>query len=194
MDINTTITSSMTLLVGLFVFIIYRFEKNDKEKTAASIILEEIREIEKEIDKLKDKGYIRGVPVNLSTKSWFSYRYIFVKYLNIYELSQIELFFVRTELLNELLKERKNLFAHTMKVKASIVQESLAKFAIEDKDNEEKVKRLHEKFEAGHYWFEPTIYQDETKSLLSLYSSISTTTIGNKLIKISKKSWFSNKV
>jgi hypothetical protein len=194
-DLNTIITSGVTLLVGFFAFILYRIEKNDKDKSSANLVLEEIRTIETNIDKLKENGNLLGtLPANLSTSGWFAYRNILVKHLDFYEISQAGLFFERIEALKDLLNQWRVLYFSTMQEKSFIVQNKLAEFAIENKDYEEKTKYLHEKFEAGEYWFEPFLYKKQINSLLSLISPISTTTIGEKIKNIGRKKWYSLRI
>ncbi len=192
MEFNTIITSSVTLFVGFFAFILYRIEKNDKDRSSANLVLEEIRTIETNIDKLKESGNLLSIlPANLSTSGWFTYRNILVKYLDFDEISQTGLFFERIEVLKDLLDQWRVLFFSTMQEKSFIVQKKLAEFAIENKEYEEKIKHLHEKFEAGDYWFEPFLYKKQINSLLSLILPISKTTIGEKMKKIGRKKWYS---
>ena len=190
MDINTIALVATTLIVGAFAFVIYRIEKTDRDKSAANLVLEEIRAIETNVEKLKESGDLLSIlPANLSTSGWFSYRHALVKHLDFDEISQIGLFFERIEGLKDLLNQWRNLYFSAMQEKSAVVQQHLATFAINGKDYEKEKKKLNI-FENDDYWFEPYLYKSQITSKLNLYSSISTTTIGEKLKRVGKTKWY----
>ena len=195
MDLNTIITSVVTLSVGLFVFLIYKIEKTDKDRSAANIVLEEIRTIETNIDKLKESGDLLSVvPANLSTTGWFTHRHSLVRYMDFDEISKIGLFFERIEALKEMLDQWRLIYFESMKAKATKMQETIIEIARDKKDKanyEKEIKGITDIVHDENYWFEPKIYKNQINSKLGLLSPISTTTTGEKLKKIGEKKWYS---
>lgn len=194
MNLNIIISSGITLLVGLFAFIIYRIEKNDKDNSSANIVLEEIRTIETNIGKLKESGDLLSiVPANLSTKGWFEHRHILVKYLDFDEISQAGLFFERIEALKEMLNQWRSIYFESMKAKATKMQEKIVEIADQNEEKEKYQKKIDKITNIVHeesYWFEPALYKKQINLKLDLLSPMSTTSIGEKLKRIGKKKWY----
>ncbi|HSW87843.1 MAG TPA: hypothetical protein VLG12_01650 [Candidatus Saccharimonadales bacterium] len=181
----------VTFIVGLFAFIIYRLEKNDKEKSSAKIVLEEIRAIEKDVDRIKSAGnLIDIVPANLSTSGWNKNRHTIVKFLDYDEIVQLGQFFERAEVLKDVLSQWRNHYFSAMQEKSSIVLSQLVVLALEDPYPQTKRDKLREAFEKDNYWFEPFSYKEQLKKTLELMQAISTTTIGDKIKRVSSKSWY----
>lgn len=194
-DTNIWLQSSATILVGLFAFIVYRLEKTDKERSASSIVLEEIRTIEDNITKLKEtKDFLGIIPANLSTSGWYIYRHILVKYMDVDEISEIGSFFERAEVLKDMLDQWRKMFFVAMENKAAVAIQYRAKFYIDSptKDYEDNIERL-KNFEKDNYWFKPNEFEKRIESKLASYGSISTTTVGEKLKRISRKEWYRRK-
>lgn len=200
MDLNTIITSAVTLVVGLFAFIVYRIEKTDKDKSAANIILEEIRAIEKNVDKLKEaEDLINIVPSApaFSTSGWYKHRHLLIKYFDFDEISQLSLFFERVEELKDMLNQWRLVYFGGLQVKSTHTLEKLVDLADDVKNKEEyesRKKKMTDIIHVDSYWFEASIFKNSIGSKLKLLTLISATTIGEKIKKIGKKSWVTDKI
>lgn len=191
MNVDAIFPSLVTLFVGFFAFIVYRLEKNDKEQSSAKIILEEMRAIEKDVDRLKSAGkLIDIVPANLSSLGWSNNRHTVVKFLDYDEILQISQFFERSEVLKDVLSQWRQHYFSAMEEKSDIVLQQLAIFALKDESLDSERDKFKEKFEKDSYWFEPFSYRDQITKTLQLIQPLSVTTIGEKLKKISNKKWY----
>jgi hypothetical protein len=179
----------ITLLVGFSAFIIYRFEKNDKEQSSAKIVLEEIRAIEKDVDVLQNGNLIDIVSTNLSTAGWNQNRHTLVKFLDYDEILQLSKFFENTEVLKDVVSQWRDHYFSTMQEKSVIILQYLAEFSLEEPYPREKRLKL-EVFEKDNYWFEPHSFREQIKKKLEIMQHISTTTIGDKIKKVSSKKWY----
>ncbi len=189
--IINNLSAFITFFVGFFAFIIYRLEKNNKEQSSAKIILEEIRAIERDVDRLKNTvDLMANVPTNLSTSGWNNNRHTVVKFLDYDEILQLSQFFERTEILKDILSQWRKHYFSAMEEKSAIILKELAKFTIEDQYPKQKREGLKKNFEDDSYWFEPYIFKDQTKKTLDLIQPISTTTVGEKIKVISNKKWY----
>lgn len=94
---SSLITSVVTVFVGLIAFIIYQKQQNDKKKDAATIILLEIQNAEKQLVPAKESilrdGVIKEDIFLMPTHHWEDYKYLFVREFNSRELSDISYFF-----------------------------------------------------------------------------------------------------
>jgi len=200
MDLNIIIPSTVTFLVGLFAFAIYRIEKTDKDKSAANIILEEIRAIEKNVDKLKEvENLLSIVPSapTLSTSGWYEHRHLIIKYFDFDETSRLSLFFERVEELKDMLNQWRRVYFGGLQMKNTKILEKLVDFADDVKNKEEYEARKEKMTKIIHldsYWFEASIFKETINSKLRLLAPISTTTIGEKIKKIGKKTWVTDKI
>lgn len=187
-------STTVTFVVGLFAFIVYRLEKNDREQSSAKIVLEEVRAIERDVDKLKTGGELFSViPYNFSSQGWNTNRHVLVKFLDQDEMLQLSLFFERVEILKDALDQWRNLYFSAMREKSSIVMQKHSQFALE-KGGDKMRAVLNEKFEKDSYWFEPYSYKEQMKKTLDLIQPILTTTVGEKLKLIANKSWNQNNI
>ncbi len=194
MEITGILSSIVTLVVGLFAFIIYRFEKNDGERAAASVVLEELRTIEKAIDKLNElKDFFSITPSSLSTEGWKKYRHVLVKYFDYDQMIQMSLFYERVDALKEMLQHWNAVYKQSILAKSENLQAELIRIADEvgsAAEYEAKKKKITDIVHPDGYWFEPNLYKGKILSLLELIHPISTTGVGEKIKAISKKKWY----
>lgn len=189
------ISPFINVFVGLIAFAVYRFEKQDKEKSAATIILENIRSSERNIDKLKESAS-KGLPdvhiVNPNSFSdigWTEQRHLIVKHLDYDEFNQLSLFFERVSVLKEFISEWQRLHYESLISKTTSIQGALTEFA-KDSDKNKYQKRRDSLTEIIHpegYWFDPRFFRENINSQLSLLNPVSTSSIGDKLKLITEQ-------
>lgn len=107
----------ITFAVGLFVFIVYIWQKADAKRTAARIINVEISGAEDRLKALKVKfsdsgGTDIGKDFVLSTNSWSNYRHLFIKDLTDKQWRKLGDFYDDSEVLNEAIKENDSFFGY----------------------------------------------------------------------------------
>lgn len=186
----------VTFFVGLFVFIIYFLDRTQKEKSAASIILEEIRSAERNILKLKESGnFLNVVPQSFTDSGWEQYGHLIVKYFDFDELNEISNFFEKVRALKQALSQWQNIHLDSMKTKATYMQSTLIDMAVKfDGNHEEYVAKKDKLTRLVHpesYWFEPDYFKNRVGELLGI-ATISTSATGSKLKNLTKKGSFSH--
>lgn len=94
---SNLLQTSIILVVGVFVFIMYLINTKDERSRAATILIMEIREIEGALKKLLEVvsssgNYYFSAPI-IKENSWEKYKSIFIKYLDQDEYSLISEFY-----------------------------------------------------------------------------------------------------
>lgn len=125
--------AAITFLVGLFIFILYLWQKIDKKRIAARIILVEISGAEDRIKALKVKfsdsdGSDIGQDLILATSSWSSYRHLFINDLTDKQWRKIGDFYDDCETLNEAIKENNSFFGQNSQSIRAARYEAAASF------------------------------------------------------------------
>jgi hypothetical protein len=92
-DSKITVESVVTLIVGLFVFILYRFGKSDEKKRAARIILSEVRQAELAIVELRKSKNIGSFTSIMPTNKWQDNKHLFATDLDQDEFDSINNFY-----------------------------------------------------------------------------------------------------
>lgn len=181
-------------IVGLFAFIVYKLEKRDEKRKAASVVLNEIRGIEREIENIKEVyDFFTSSPV-ISTNSWDMYKYLFSGYLDEDEF----------KLINDLYKtayrieEQRNLVRVQIHEgfieKSRTLQRKAGDIAINESDVtkfDEKIKLVHSLLARNTFGLEGNMPKDLINKLVRDCKSITTTTAGAKLKKVATPKLFS---
>jgi hypothetical protein len=95
---------TVTLVVGVFVFFIYRFQKKDRKSDAAKLVLQEIRYAEAKIRNYRVHHSYTFTEKILPTNSWNANIGLFVKDLKETELDLISVFYSNAAYLDDVLK------------------------------------------------------------------------------------------
>jgi hypothetical protein len=94
--IDSNLLQTITILVvGVFVFIIYKANIREERKRAATILIMEIRGIEKALEKLREVLRIdvySSIPI-IKENSWEKFKFLFIQYLDQDEYSLISEFY-----------------------------------------------------------------------------------------------------
>ncbi len=192
--ISSNSQSISTIIVGLFAFIIYRFEKVDKEKTSAYIILEELRSIERTIDRLREVGDLTSVtPSALSTQGWVQHRNLVVKYLDFDQAMEVGLYYQRIDSLRETIIQWRSSYFKSLEAKSQGIQNKLIELASSEKSRqkyEAEKENITSIIHADTYFFEPSVIRSKISTVLPLIIPISSGLIGEKIKSITEKNWF----
>ncbi len=125
--------AAITFLVGLFVFILYLWQKIDRKRIAARIVLVEISGAEDRVKALKVKfsdsdGSDIGQDLILSTNSWSSYRHLFINDLTDKQWRKVGDFYDDCETLNEAIRENNSFFGQNSQAIRTARYEAAASF------------------------------------------------------------------
>ena len=115
MQSDRYLQAGVTLIVGLFVFILYIWQKRDSKKNAAKIIEVEISGAEDKLKELKVKfaessGNEIVNSLILSSNSWTKYKHLFINNFTAKQWRKISEFYDNCELLNEAVREKDSFF------------------------------------------------------------------------------------
>lgn len=199
----------VTFAVGISAFIIYIFQKDDFKQDAANIILIEIRNAERMIDKLITWVNAQHDPSDISdttllpTNNWPKYTYLFVKDLDIDDIELVNSFYEKCFIVDKSLS-RLNI-ANQLDQKANHIHSIVSQIAyetskliptsipikieeVENMRNDFNFKK--EKFlkiiEADGYRFSPGKPTVDVVNTLKTIQKITTSSVGDKLKKIAK--------
>lgn len=149
--------STMTLIVGLFAFILYKFESNEKKQSAIKIVSAEIRYAKKEIEKTRseiaDKDpqekvrIIKNIvsnnfPEKLTNSRWEEYKHYFVKDISEEKLDNINNFYLVCSIIDEQTLMIRKSFYVPAEQKMSISQQELLNLFKEHYDRDKKIEVL----------------------------------------------------
>jgi len=202
----------VTFLVGLFAYIIYKVQKNDKKTDAARSIILEIQNAERSIGKVRDAIKQDNLDVDVSvlqSESWSTSKILFVRDFDSDEWDVLSDFFNRAKLIDDAISNNKIAFANDLEQIRTNRQAALARYAIElldeidnsngksySEDDFEHLTNMYDliskafdmlyKGKQNEYAFNSSKAVQDIKMYLEGLSNLSTTTIGVKLKKIAR--------
>lgn len=189
----------VTIVVGLFAFIIYRKQKHDNRKSAANIVLLEIQHIEKAVKRTRDALYsdnINNIELDIVRDDvWSKYGHLFTNSLDNDEWELTSNFFQDAKLLDEAVKKSRESFNEDVaqiRVNKQRVIADLAKNIVND-PTEELIKlfstqaaafdKLYMSAQEQHL-YTPMKYTTDARHYCENLGNISSTSVGIKLKKI----------
>ena len=127
-------------LVGLSAFAVYYIEKHDKMRTAATLIINQIDEIDEQISALKHEPQLNGnviynVKTILDQNAWEEYKHLFAKLLDKSEYELIQKFFDNAERVERVRNEFVDMIVTAWHDKSSVTNQVIADLIIKHKDN-----------------------------------------------------------
>lgn len=193
----------LTLVTGLIAWFVYRHQVKLREREAAVILLNEIRNAEKNIDDIKNGTDISSELVSiLPIYSWEKSYQIFTRHLNRDNFDFLNSFFHNCKAAQqELIRLRSFLTGIAMKKKAELVQEKLLDLAEKYKDQNfikdgkidtasEYVKEKESVFKIFYQendWFLPNRPKEDFLKYVSNIKQITGTVVAEKLRQIAKE-------
>jgi hypothetical protein len=205
-----------TFVVGIFGLYLYHRRKQDHKRRSASIILLEIRNAESQLKDARDRiaensdGWLPEHLYVMPSDSWSRNKHLFVSDFKPTEWDSINEFYDICQLFDEAIKHNDGRFAQQEKEIRANVHRATYKYAIEAgeklleaKTDEEKQKIRNEFFRYRDsaveiltdskyiYIYTANKQNDDIQNCLNrIDTSLSLTTVGTKLEKLSKnKLW-----
>lgn len=177
----------VTFIVGFVALFIYILTRKHQKKDAASVIIMEIRELEFNIEELKNnsKDLYDSSPIIIKGE-WEKYRHLFVKDLDQDEYKAIDKFYNLANRIEQERKMQKEFIEILIKEKARATGEYAAQMAFANPGIPyEKYREDLEKATANYFKQTPEFnsrYSMELlKSLMDRYYPITNTTAGAKI-------------
>ena len=187
--IGSIISSVVTLIVGCVAYFVYRQQKRDEKRNAATIIVMDVRQAEQVVFSILEKGLDTGVDATslkpiISENNWTRYKHLFVSDLSYDDFAAFNRFFDSCIIINEARGRMVDLLDATLRAKASIVQEKI--FEIENlstPEGQEKRQKIIEEINKDSHSFSPKEPQDRIIKSLELMGRLSNTMAFEKLRK-----------
>jgi len=196
------------LLVGGLALLVYKWQKKDRVKSVATAVLLEIQQAEKSVAILKKnirRGYLNVDFKILQNDTWNKYKYLFAKVLDVDEMTAISDFYANAKILDESIEYEKKCFnedveqirINRQRVFTDFMRETVEFISKGDTDGGKAISELQNKMNLfdNIYMNQPLQYSrynpqkilDDAKQSLDNFSNLSTTTVGQKLKKLSKR-------
>lgn len=196
------LSASVTLVVGFVALEVYRRQKRDEKKNAARIILVEIENAERQLSVIKENGNDGSLLESsrlMSSYSWEKYRHMFGQNFTPREWDTISDFYNRCLQYDKAVEYDGSSFYHDIEAFRTSVNNSLALgvaniitnnsgLSREEVDAEYKVykDKLIEAYMGNLHIYSPNKpINDAAKALKDLNSTLSLTSVGDKLRKMS---------
>lgn len=182
-------------IVGLFAFISYRIQIINKYRNIASMLTNEICEIENSIKNLKSiNNYYYSTPI-FYTDTWNKYKYMFVKYLGQEDYTLINAFYINAKQIEAERLFIKNIIEVTLTEKAKIFQRLNKELILKNLDDLDKyVPDVNAAFKIlsppGPEFSSSFSYEYINKLMLEI-RMVTSTMAFQKLEKASNKKWYS---
>ncbi|KOR87597.1 hypothetical protein [Paenibacillus solani] len=176
-------------VVGFFVFFLYKNQKKDELKSAANIVVLEIKSIEESLDKLRGSNdYYESTPV-IEINSWDKYKHLFVKKLDLHHYTTINDFFNQVSRIEQERRILRKQVEVTIFEKAKVLQKQVVMIASETMEEdinayEEKINRVAERFSKSRVEFVGAFPARLIQRLLQEVNTVTTTTAFDKLNNI----------
>ncbi|MDO4526638.1 MAG: hypothetical protein Q4B87_00915 [Candidatus Saccharibacteria bacterium] len=185
---------------------VYRFQKRDRLRGAATTLLLEIQQAERAVAKARE--YIRSGDLNvnlhiLQSDTWDQNKYLFTKVLDKDEWDSITGFYDEARLLDASIEYAKKCFnddveqirVNKQRIFADIARETVTALSLDDGTKRESIIRVMQSrmstfdnlYMSQQYLarYNPQKNFDDAKKCIEDFSNISTTSVGQKIKKIS---------
>jgi hypothetical protein len=203
---STGLQTLAALLVGGFVFIQYRIRKIDEVKNAAELIVIEVQSAERKIKNVKKtvvNGQLDSDVSIVTVNNWARHKHFFAKHLDRDEWDDLEDFYDRAILLDDLIKYNSQMFRNDVEQIRINRQRAAADFAIDtvnniqgDMNKEDVAQRFDLKVRVydtlymdkqGEMSYTPTRILEDAKKYLDGLSDILNSSAISSLKTIAKK-------
>jgi hypothetical protein len=210
---------TVTLLVGFVALLVYQKQKRDNKRDAANILLIEIEGAEKQLQVLKDGGTPKGLKESfylMPSASWSKYRHLFARNFTAREWDIITNFYARCKQFDEAVTWNGTFIRQDIEAYRTSINLALALAALTcvqaiddtsegaDSDEHDKIAAADNKYvvlreRLTRLYMEPkNLYtydpqkpiNDAVGAIGSVDGTISTSTIGTKLRKTAKPTFF----
>lgn len=182
MDLDL-VNSFVTLFVGGIALIVYWLSKRHEKKSAATIVIMDIRHAESVVLSILEKGY-----VDIATKdvllenNWSKYKHLFAADFSQDDYAAFNRFFDSCVEMSDARKRLREVFYSSLITKSEILQSYL--FSLEDNDDyTQNREALINRVNGESYVFDPSEPKDRMIKNLQLMGRLSSTVAFDKLKK-----------
>ena len=180
------INSFVTLLVGTIAFIVYKLQKQHEKKSAASIIVIDIRHAEKIVLSILERGFVDVETKDvLIENNWSKYKHLFAQDFSEDDFSSFNNFFDSCIEMSDARKRIRDTFYINVNAKAEILQQKI--FNIENlntEDGQKKKVEIINTLNNESSLFEPTEPKNRMFKNLQLMGNL---TKSHAFVKLKKK-------
>lgn len=194
------VTAVVTLIVGFTAFEVYRRQKRDQKKTSARILLVEIENAERQLSIIKESDKLSENVRLMSSASWEKYRHLFGQDFTAREWDTVSDFYNRCIQYDQAIDYDSSNIYHDIEAFRTSVNNALALSAaniiasnpaLSDEEIIQEYAVFKDKLEKSYMSnflpYSPNKpVNDAAKALQGLDSTLSLTSVGDKLRKISK--------
>lgn len=180
-------------LVGLTAIVVYKFEKRDRLRTAATLIQGQIDSIEKQVLALKNVQELNNIviynsQVILKENLWEQYKHLFVKLLNSSEYGLIQSFYDNAERLERSRLDIVGTITAAWRDKSTVEHQVIGQIVKENEANwDQKMALFQSTYRPLDIVFTPTIVISALTKSLNNSFPVSGTTAYQKIQKKSYK-------
>lgn len=131
-------------LVGLSAFAVYYVEKHDRMRTAATLVISQIDEIDEQISTLKHEPQLNEIIIYnaktiLTQNIWEQYKHLFTKVLDTSEYNRVQTYYDNAERVERVRGEIVDMIETAWHDKSSVISQTIAELIGKYKDNPEKL-------------------------------------------------------
>lgn len=189
-EILSLIINLLVVITGCFAIIVYRIQESNKVKTAARLVMSQIKQIEGNVLLLKNTPNLNAHAVYASksllpNNYWEENRHLLTRKFDDNQKQIIDNFYSSAE---EIEKARHDIcieMTNTWNNKDLVFQYMLMNGINDEETNEILVEKLNEYDQSSKVYF-PKLPIDHLIKNLSAFQSISGTVVFDKLYKLSK--------
>ena len=193
MTLISLIFEGIVALGAIFAFLVYFLNNRNRQRTAATIVLIQIDEIEKTLENMKmwiAKGDLRSEVLyelnRYSCDAWDTNKHLLIKKLNTKDYESIGMFYVNVKNILNALNDLIILLNTAWEAKQYYIAESVAKFINDGKTDNETQEFLN-KYSGSDFIFTPTVSMKSLVVNMHIYTKMSGTTAYANLRKASYK-------
>lgn len=162
-EIISIITNAIIALCGSIAFFIFKSQQKEKLRTAATVIVGQISEIENKVIQLKNAklelALIYKMPTILGENYWEQHKHLFAKRLSMPEFQLVQDFFDKSELIERRRKELLDILMTAWKdksiVKHEVFGQLMKEYSLPDV-SDDKILELNKKLEKFDSLLSPT--------------------------------------
>lgn len=175
------IDSIVTIIVGSVALIVYLLSKRHEKRSAATIIIMDIRHAENVVLSILEKGFVDINTKNvLQENNWSKYKHLFAADFSQDDYASFNRFFDSCVEMADARNRLREVFYSNLTAKAQILQNELFKIN-SSPSNEEERKRLIDKINQESCVFDPSEPRDRMIRNLQLMGRLSNTIAFEKL-------------
>lgn len=181
-------SSLVTFLVGLVALVVYWMTKRHERKSAATMIVMDIRHAEQVVVALLERGVLdRGLKNIIHENNWAKYKHLFASILSSDEFASLNRFFESCVEIAEAKRRMNDLFYATLNAKAVLLQQKMLEIEdVASKEGQEARENLIKKFGTEEYIFDPSEPKQKVLQHLNLLGRPSGSSAFVKLKKIAE--------